>query len=174
MPAIEKVLISEPRLRRRVAELAQEIRREFGEGELTVIAVLNGGLIFAADLVRQLPFPLRLDYIGLSAYDGERRPTTGKVTVERLMRLDVRRRNVLVVDDILDTGLTLQKIHTLMRGQKPKQLKVCVLLEKNVPRCVKIKPDFVGFKIPNQFVVGYGLDYRENYRNLPYIGVLKE
>lgn len=153
-------------------ELAREIEREFGRRELTVIAVLNGSLIFTADLVRQLSLPLRLDYIGLSLYEGQR-PSARGVKIERMPRLDVRGRNVLIVDDILDTGQTLTKVCSLVEARKPRAMKVCVLLEKNVPRRIKVWPDFVGFHVPNRFVIGYGLDYREKYRNLPYIAVLK-
>ena len=167
-----KVLISEVRIQRRVRELAREIEREFGRRELTVVSVLNGSLIFTADLVRQLSMPLRLDYIGLSLYGGQR-PSARGVKIERMPRLDVRGHDVLIVDDILDTGLTLAKIQSLLVPQKPKRMKICVLLEKKVTRRADVQPHFVGFHIPNRFVVGYGLDYREKYRNLSYIAVLK-
>ena len=168
-----KLLISEARIRRRVAELAREIEHEFGQGELTVVSVLNGSLMFTADLVRQLSMPLRLDYVGLSLYDGRRKPSRAAVRVERLLRLDVRGHNVLILDDILDSGLTLAKIRSLIAAQRPHTIKTCVLLEKDVSRKIPSRADFVGFRVPDRFVVGYGLDYRERYRNLPYIGILK-
>ncbi len=170
---IEKVLISEARIKRRIRELARKIEDEFGRGELTVVSVLNGSLIFTADLIRQLPMPLQLDYVGLSLYDGKRKPARTSVHVERLLRLDVRGRNVLIVDDILDRGLTLSKIFSLISAQHPRKIKTCVLLDKAVSRQVNIRSDFVGFRVPDRFVVGYGLDYHERYRNLPHIAILK-
>ena len=169
---LDEILLNEDQIQRRLDELAGEIQRDYVEKDLTLVAVLTGSVMFVADLLRRLPMRLRLDYIGVSSYHGETR-STGTLTVRKTLRLDVRGRDVLVVDDILDTGLTLSKIREMVQKLQPRSLKFGVLLEKDVPHHEEFKADYVGFHIPNKFVVGYGLDYRERYRNLPYVGTLK-
>jgi hypoxanthine phosphoribosyltransferase len=136
------------------------------------VAILTGSTIFVADLLRRLPMQLRLDYIGVSSYRGETR-STGELTVTKALKLDVRDRDVLVVDDILDTGLTLVKVREMIQKLEPRSLEFCTFLEKDVPHRENFRADYVAFRIPNRFVVGYGLDYRERYRNLPYVGTLR-
>jgi hypoxanthine phosphoribosyltransferase len=169
---VDEILLTEQQIQQRLDTLSQEIQREYIEKDLTLVAVLTGSVMFIADLLRRLPMQLRLDYIGVSSYHGETR-STGELLVTKALRLDVRGRDVLVVDDILDTGLTLVKIREMIHKLQPRSLKFCVLLEKDVPHHEDFRADFVGFHIPNKFVVGYGLDYRERYRNLPYVGTLK-
>ncbi len=168
---IGRVLISERQLARRVRELAAEIQREFAGRELVVVSLLNGTVMFLADLMRQLSLPLRLDFIGVSSYGEGTKP--GELIFTKALRLDVRGRDVLLVDDILDTGRTLTKVVAQLRALKPRRIKICVLLDKTARRREAIEADYVGFKIPDSFVVGYGMDFAEKYRNLPFLGVLK-
>jgi hypoxanthine phosphoribosyltransferase len=169
---LAEILLSEEQIQLRLDELAREIQRDYADKDLTLVPVLTGSVMFVADLLRRLPMRLRVDYIGVSSYHGETR-STGELIVTKALHLDVRGRDVLVVDDILDTGLTLVKIRDMIQKLQPRSLRFGVLLEKDVPHEADFKADYVGFHIPNKFVVGYGLDYRERYRNLPYVGTLK-
>lgn len=158
-------------MRQRVRELAKLITADFKGRELVVVALLNGTVPFLADLVRRLSLPLGLDFIGVSSY---REGTVSRDLVfTKELRLDVRGRDVLLVDDILDTGRTLVSVLARLRQLQPRAIKSCVLLNKASRRTEPIEADYVGFEIPDLFVVGYGLDYAERYRNLPFIGVLK-
>ncbi|MBX3743891.1 MAG: hypoxanthine phosphoribosyltransferase [Verrucomicrobiae bacterium] len=168
---IARVLLTETQIANRVAELADEIQRDFASRDTVVVAILNGTVLFLADLLRHLDFPVRLDFVGTSSYGTSTTP--GHLSFTRTTRLDVRNRDVLVVDDILDTGKTLDRVVTHLRPFKPRRLRTCVLLDKKARRQVKIRGDYTGFAIPDEFVVGYGLDFAERYRNLPFIGVLK-
>jgi hypoxanthine phosphoribosyltransferase len=170
-PDIARVLITEAQLAGRVAQLTKQLQRDYQGRDLVVVALLNGTIMFIADLLRHLSLPLRLDFIGVSSYGGG--TESGELIFTKQLRLDVRGRDVLVVDDILDTGRTLKRVLAVLRKQKPKRIKVCVLLDKHARRVEKIRPDYVGFEIPDEFVVGYGLDYAEQYRNLPFVGVLR-
>jgi hypoxanthine phosphoribosyltransferase len=167
---VERVLISEAQIARRVQELSDEITRDFAGRELVVVSLLNGTVMFLADLIRQLSLPLRLDFIGVSSYGLATKSSELVFTKE--LRLDVRDRDVLLVDDILDTGRTLHQVLARLRPLKPRRVKVCVLLDKASRRVEKVRADYVGFEIPDLFVVGYGLDFAERYRNLPFVGVL--
>lgn len=162
-----KTLISEHRLRARIEELGKQISKDYGDKEITVVCVLKGALLFTADLIRQIPNPLRLETIRISSYGNG--TTSGEVNILN-DALDVKGRNVLVIDDILDTGKTLSALVGKIRSQEPESLKVCVLLNKPDHRQIEFEADYVGFTIPNEFVIGYGLDLAENFRNLPYIG----
>ena len=168
---IESILITESQIATRIAELSREIERDFRGRELTVVAVLNGTVLFLADLIRHLDLPLRLDFVGVSSYRSGTQ--SGELVFTKELDLDVQGRDVLLVDDILDTGKTLHRVTAKLRQLKPTQIKTCVLLEKAVARAHDIKADYVGFSIPNLFVVGYGLDFSESYRNLPFVGVLR-
>ena len=170
-PEVERVLITETQLARRVRALAREIERDYRGREMVVVALLNGTVLFLADLIRHLSLPLRLDFMGVSSYGAG--TASGELVFTKELQLDVRGRDVLLVDDILDTGKTLSRVMPKLRALKPRRIKVCVLLDKPSRRVEKVAADYVGFEIPDVFVVGYGLDYAEQYRNLPFVGVLK-
>jgi hypoxanthine phosphoribosyltransferase len=167
---VERVLITEAQLARRVKTLAYEIERDFRGREMVVISLLSGTVMFLADLIRYLNLPLRLDFIGVSSYGLG--TESGELVFTKELRIDVRNRDVLLVDDILDTGKTMSRVLSKLRALKPRRLKTCVLLDKAARRIEKIETDYVGFEIPDLFVVGYGLDFAERYRNLPFVGVL--
>jgi len=167
---VEKILITEEQLARRVKTLARKIEQDFRGHELVVVSLLNGTVLFIADLIRHLNLPLRLDFIGVSSYGLG--TESGDLVFTKELRLDVRGRDVLLVDDILDTGKTLSRVLPKLKALKPRRIKTCVLLDKPSRRVAKIKADYVGFTIPDLFVIGYGLDFAERYRNLPFVGVL--
>jgi hypoxanthine phosphoribosyltransferase len=171
---LAKILVTEEDIRRRIVELGGQITalyRRLGADEVSIICITNGAIMFAADLLRQLDLNVRLDCVRVSSYKDEDRPVTEPEIIDQI-RLDLTQQHVLLIDDILDTGHTLAKVTRILRGQKPASLNTCVLLNKKHRRQAKVAPDFVGFTIPNHFVVGYGLDFAERYRNLPSIGVL--
>jgi hypoxanthine phosphoribosyltransferase len=167
---VERILITEDEIARRIRAMSQEIQRDFSGREFVVIALLTGTVMFLADLIRHLSMPLRLDFIGVSSYGAG--TESGELVFTKELRLGVRGRDVLLVDDILDTGKTLSRVIPKLRALKPQRLKVCVLLDKPSRRVEEISADYVGFRIPDVFVVGYGLDFAERYRNLPFVGVL--
>jgi hypoxanthine phosphoribosyltransferase len=167
---VQRVLITEAQLARRIRVVAQEVERDFHGHEMVVVSLLNGTVMFLADLIRYLNLPLRLDFLGVSSY-GEG-TESGELIFTKELRLDVRGRDVLLVDDILDTGKTLSRVLPKLRVLRPRRIKICVLLDKPARRVEKIAADYVGFEIPDYFVVGYGLDFAERYRNLPFVGVL--
>ena len=167
---VERVLITEEQLARRVKILAREIERDFRGRETVVVSLLSGTVMFLADLIRHLNLPLRLDFIGVSSYGLG--TESGDLVFTKELRLDVRGRDVLLIDDILDTGKTMSRVLPKLRALKPRRIKICVLLDKPSRRVEKIKADYVGFSVPDFFVVGYGLDFAERYRNLPFVGVL--
>jgi hypoxanthine phosphoribosyltransferase len=168
---VESVLIGETEIAARVRELAAEIERDFVERDLLVVALLTGTVPFLADLIRHITLPMRLDFMGVSSYGNNTAP--GELVFTKELRLEARNRDVLLVDDILDTGKTLRAVIDKLNALEPKSLKTCVLLEKKSRRAEEITADYVGFDVPDAFVVGYGLDYAERYRNLPFIGILK-
>ena len=167
---VERVLITEEQIARRIKILAREIERDFRGREMVVVSLLNGTVMFLADLIRHLNLPLRLDFIGVSSYGLG--TESGDLVFTKELRLDVRGRDVLLVDDILDTGRTMSRVLPKIRALQPRRIKICVLLDKPSRRVEKVKADYVGFEIPDLFVVGYGLDFAERYRNLPFVGVL--
>jgi len=167
---VARVLITEAQLARRVQALAREIERDFRGREMVVISLLNGTVMFLADLLRHLNLPLRLDFLGVSSYGEDTK--SGELVFTKELRLNVRGRDVLLVDDILDTGRTLNRVLPKLRALKPRRIKICVLLDKPARRMEAIEADYAGFTVPDEFVVGYGLDFAERYRNLPFVGVL--
>jgi hypoxanthine phosphoribosyltransferase len=170
---IDRILIHETTIHSRLDEIAAQITADYRGRELTVIAVLDGALMLMADLLRRIPLPLKLDCLSVSSYHGGT-ATTGSVTFDQLSLPDVNGRDVLIVDDILDTGLTLDAIIRKLRDEtRPASIRACVLLRKKRERLAVVDADYVGFDIADEFVVGYGLDYRGRYRNLPFIGVLR-
>ena len=167
---VEKILITDQQLAKRIKILAREIERDFRGREMVVVSLLNGTILFLADLIRYLNVPLRMDCIGVSSYGLG--TESGELVFTKELRLDVRGRDVLLVDDILDTGRTLSRVLPKLKALKPRRIKTCVLLDKPSRRIEKITADYIGFTIPDFFVVGYGLDFAERYRNLPFVGVL--
>jgi hypoxanthine phosphoribosyltransferase len=167
---VESILITEAQIERRLRVLSREIQRDFAGREMVVVSLLNGTVMFLADLIRHLSLPLRLDFIGVSSYGAG--TESGNLVFTKELRLDVQGRDVLLVDDILDTGKTMARVLDKLRGLKPRRIKTCVLLNKAARRIEAVEADYVGFEIPDHFVVGYGLDFAERYRNLPFVGVL--
>jgi hypoxanthine phosphoribosyltransferase len=168
---VERILITDTMLAKRTASLGKEIERDFRGREMVVVSLLNGTVMFLGDLIRHLSLPLRLDFIGVSSYG--KGTESGDLVFTKELRLDVRGRDVLLVDDILDTGKTMWRVLEKLCLLGPRRIRTCVLLDKPSRRVEKVQADFVGFEIPDVFVVGYGLDYAEKYRNLPFVGVLK-
>ena len=167
---VGRVLITEQQIASRVRQLSRQIERDFREREMVIVSLLTGTIMFLADLVRHISLPLRLDFIGVSSYGAGTQ--SGDLIFTKELRLDVRARDVLLVDDILDTGRTMTHVLKKLRALKPRRIKTCVLLDKPARRIKKISADYVGFEIPDYFVVGYGLDFGERFRNLPFVGVL--
>ena len=167
---VERVLITQPQLARRVRSLAGEIQRDFQGRDMAVVSLLNGTVMFLADLIRHLSLPLRLDFLGVSSYGVG--TESGDLVFTKDLRLEIRDRDVLLVDDILDTGRTMSRVLPKLRALNPRRIRTCVLLDKPDRRVEDIEADYVGFAIPDFFVVGYGLDFAESYRNLPFVGVL--
>jgi hypoxanthine phosphoribosyltransferase len=151
--------------------MALRIRRDFPEEPLHLVGVLKGAVFFLSDLARQIPGEVSFDFIAVSSY-GKETQSSGQVKLTRDLDANIEGKTVIVVEDILDTGLTLEYLLRVFEQRKPKQLRVAVLLDKHERRIAEVRADYVGFRIPNEFVVGYGLDYGERYRNLPHVGVL--
>jgi len=170
-PEVERILITDQMLAARIASLGRQIERDFRGREMVVVALLNGTVMFIGDLIRHLTQPLRLDFMGVSSYG--KGTESGDLVFTKELRLDVRGRDVLLVDDILDTGRTVRRVLEKLRLLGPRRIRTCVLLDKPSRRVEKVKADYIGFQIPDAFVIGYGLDYAEKYRNLPFVGVLK-
>jgi len=179
---LEKVLFDEPAIHRRLDDMAAQISNDYRDRELTVIAVLHGSLMFVADLLRRIPLPLKLDCLSVASYHGKAQ-SSGEVVFKlatgnpsgggQIALPDVGGRDILVLDDILDSGGTLAAVRETLETARPHSIRICVLLSKKKQRAREVDADYVGFEIEDEFVVGYGLDFRERYRNLPYIGVLR-
>ena len=169
---LERILFHETTILSRLDQLAAQISQDYRDRELTVIAVLTGSLMFMADLLRRIPLPLKLDCLSVASYHGKTQ-TSGEVIFKQIILPDVVDRHVLILDDILDSGHTLAAIREKLDAAKPRSIRVCVLLSKK-SRARHVDADYIGFEIEDEFVVGYGLDFMERYRNLPYIGVLRK
>lgn len=167
-----EVLIDAERLSKRIGELAAEIRRDFQGRDLVLVGVLKGSFLFMADLVRRIELPLRCDFLGVSSY-GDETKTSGVIRITSDVSRPVEGCDVLLVEDIVDTGLTINYLLENLRARRPRTVKVCTLLEKPARRRVPVPIDYCGFSVPDVFVVGYGLDYRGLYRNLPFVGQLR-
>jgi hypoxanthine phosphoribosyltransferase len=170
---IGEVLLSEAHIRTRIQELGQQISTDYAGRQLTLVSVLKGSLPFMADLMRQIDIPLRIDLMEVSSYGGTSTESTGLVRILKDLSASIAGEEVLLVEDIIDTGLTLNYLLRYLKGKGPKSLRICTLLDKPARRLVEIPVDYTGFTIPDQFVVGYGLDYGELYRNLRFVGVLR-
>lgn len=169
---LDTILVNEAAIKTRLEELGGEINATYEGRELAVIAIINGAIIFVADLIRELKVSIQLDCIRVSSYRDEMRPMQEPEIIDKI-RLDLQGVDVLLIDDILDTGKTLSHVCKIFRTMQPASLRTCVLLDKQTTRSVDFEADFVGFQIPDEFAVGYGLDFAERYRQLPCIGVLK-
>jgi hypoxanthine phosphoribosyltransferase len=170
---IERVLFDGPAIHKRLDEIAAQITADYSDRELTVIAILTGTLMFMSDLLRRIPLPLKLNCLSVSSYHGKTQ-TSGEVIVKELSVPDLAGQDVLILDDILDTGYTLEAVRKKLETATPRSVRTCVLLSKRKQRARNVDVDYIGFEIDDEFVVGYGLDFMERYRNLPYIGVLKK
>lgn len=169
---IEKILIDKTRLKRKIRELGEKITSEYNKKELLMVCVLRGAAVFYADLARAIDLPIHMSFMAVSSY-GKSTETSGAVRIAYDLNEDIRGKDVLLVEDIVDTGLTMKYITESLAARKPATLKTCCLLDKKARRMVGFTPDFTGFEVPDEFIVGYGIDYAERYRNLPYIAVLK-
>jgi hypoxanthine phosphoribosyltransferase len=170
---IGEILVSEAEIAAKVAELGARIGADHGDRPLTLVSVLKGSLPFMADLMRAIPIPVRIDLMEVSSYGGTATESSGLVRILKDLSASIEGEDVLIVEDIIDTGLTLNYLLRYLRGKNPRSLRICTLLDKPARRLVDIPVDYIGFTIPDQFVVGYGLDYREFYRNLRFVGVLR-
>ena len=170
---IEEILISEEQIKARIHEMAEEINREYADKDPVVMGVLKGVVVFYADMIREFKFPCQLDFMWISSYSGTN--STGNMEVKKDMSVDITGRHVLILEDIFDTGRSLDFTYRHLMSKRPASLKICTLLDKPERRDadITLKADYTGFVIPNKFVVGYGLDFDEHYRNFPYVGVLK-
>lgn len=169
---ILRVLLSEDELAAKVAEIGTQISRDYMGKRLVMVSVLKGSVVFMADLMRAVTVPAEIDFMCVSSY-GNGAKTSGVVKIIKDLDNDLAGMDLLLVEDILDSGMTLEYIKKLLLGRNPNSVKICTLLDKPERRKADIVPDYKGFEVPDEFVVGYGLDYAEKYRNLPYIGVLK-
>jgi len=171
--AVAQVLIEEDVLRARIVELGEEISRDYDGRKLLLIGVLKGAVFFMADLMRQLTVPCEIDFMAISSY-GASTDSSGVVRILKDLDINIEGRDVLVVEDIIDSGLTLSYLMRNLEAREPASLEVCALLTKPERREIEVPVRYVGFEIPNRFVIGYGLDFGERYRNLPYVGVLDQ
>ena len=170
---IEQILLSEEQIQNRIRELGEILTAEYADKNPVIVGVLKGVVVFYADMIRQIKVPCQLDFMWLSSYSGAN--STGKMLVRQDVTADIQGRHVLILEDIFDTGSSLEFTVNHLKEKNPASIKVCTLLDKPERRRegVTLQADYVGFTIPNAFVVGYGLDYNEKYRNLPYVGILK-
>ncbi len=169
---IERVLISEEELQKRIAELGQQLAADYADKEPIFVGVLKGVVNFFTDMVRATPIRCQYEFMAVSSY-GSGTSTSGTVKLLKDVTCDIKGRHVVILEDILDSGLTLKFVTEHLRAMEPASLKICTLLDKPERRKVDVYADYIGFTIPNEFVVGFGLDYNEYYRNLPFVGVLK-
>ncbi len=169
---IESILLTSEQIQERVGQLGARITADYKGKDLLTVCILKGSVIFFADLLRAIQLPLETDFVAISSY-GSSTSSSGAVRILKDLDQSIRGKNVLVIEDIIDSGLTLKYLLENLTSRRPESLNVCTLLDKPERRTVHIEPAYNGFPIPNKFVVGYGLDYAEKYRNLPYIGILK-
>lgn len=169
---IQEVLFSEEQLDRRVREIAAQIEKDYEGKEIMLISVLRGSFVFMADLCRRIDLPCTLDFMSVSSY-GKGTSSSGQVQITKDLSSDISGKHIIVVEDILDSGNTLSYLLKLLEQRNPASIRLCTLLDKPDRRVKEVKVDYSGFTIPDAFVVGYGLDYAEHYRNMPYIGILK-
>jgi hypoxanthine phosphoribosyltransferase len=170
---LSEILITEEQLKKRIPELGAEISRDYVDDDLLLICILRGGVMFLTDLMRTITIPHAVDFMAVSSYGAGARETSGQVRITLDLTMNIRGRNVLLVEDIVDSGNTIASVLSLLDSRQPRSLRVCSLLDKAEARQSVVPIHYVGFEIPNKFVFGYGLDLDEYYRNLPFIGVLR-
>ena len=170
---IQTVLVSEEQLRAKVAELGARISQDYAGKDLLLVSILKGAVVFMADLMRAVTIPCSIDFMVVSSYGGTNTESTGLVKIVKDLDADLSGREVLIVEDVLDTGVTLSNLVPMLRMRHPNSVKICAILDKPARRKTSITADYRGFEVLDAFVVGYGLDYDEKYRNLPFVGVLK-
>lgn len=171
--AIERVLISEEELAGTVKRLAEKINADYKNEPLILVIILKGSLVFATDLMKRLTMPLTIDFMQASSY-GSGMVSKGFINIKKDLTTDIKDKNVLIIEDIIDSGNTLHKLKELLRERNPKSVRICTILDKPDRRVTEVEVEYSGISIPDEFVVGYGLDYNEYFRNLPYVGVLKK
>lgn len=171
-PDLERVLFTEDEIRARVSEIGAAITKDYAGKDLVVLSILRGAAIYMADLVRQIDLPLEMDFMAISSY-GKAAKSSGIVRIQKDLTTDISGRHVVIAEDIIDSGLTLRYLLDNLESRKPASIAIASLLRKNVPNQPELPCKYLGFECPDEFVVGYGLDYAEHYRNLPYIGVLR-
>ena len=171
-PDIEKILITPEQLDCKVSEMAKKISADYAGQEVLLVTLLKGGVMFSVDLMRKLTVPVEIDFMDVSSY-GAGTKTTGAVKIEKDLDGDIGGRHVLLVEDIVDSGVTLSYVRELLSDRKPASLKICTILNKPSRRRMEVPVEYIGFDIPDEFVVGYGLDFAQKHRNLPYVGILK-
>ena len=169
---VERVLIPADRIARRMRAMARCIEADYRGRDLVLVALLNGTVMFLADLVRCLNLPLKLDFLGVSSYRNGM--VSGELVSSGKLKVNICGRHVIIVDDIMDTGKTMSHVISMLQADSPRSIRICTLLDKPSRRTEPVKPDYAGFVVPDCFVVGYGLDFAERYRNLPFVGVLRE
>ncbi len=170
---IKTVLVTEEELKAKVAELGAQVSRDYEGKNLLMVSILKGAVVFMADLMRAVTIPASIDFMVVSSYGGTSTQSTGLVKIVKDLDADLSGKDVLIVEDILDTGVTLSNLVPMLKMRNPNSVKICAILDKPTRRRADIHADYQGFEVPDEFVVGYGLDYDEKYRNLPYVGVLK-
>jgi len=170
---IKDTLISESDLKQRVKQIAEEIERDFNNESVVMIVVLKGSFVFAADLIREMNCDINVDFISVSSYS-DQTESTGKVKLLKDLDSNITKKNVVVIEDIIDSGLTLHFLKDHLQLHKPRSIKICTLLDKPERRKIDLPVDYVGFVIPDEFIVGYGIDYAQKFRNLPYIATVEE
>ena len=168
---IEQILLTQEQIQSRIRELGEILSAEYAGKNPVIVGVLKGVVVFYADMVRQIKVPCQMDFMWLSSYSGAN--STGKMLVRQDVTADITGRHVLILEDIFDTGNSLEFTVNHLKEKNPASIKICTLLDKPDRRVKTVKPDYVGFEVPNEFVVGYGLDFQGHYRNLPYVGILK-
>lgn len=167
---VQKILIDEKQIAEKIGELAARITNDYKGKEVIFISILRGSVVFLTDLIRKVDLPVKIDFMSMSSYQGT--SSTGAVKIKQDLTYDIEGQNVIVIEDIVDTGTTLNYLREYLKLRNPASLRFCTLLDKPSRRKVEFTCDYSGFEIPNEFVIGYGLDYNEKYRNLPYVAVL--
>ncbi|MBC8313330.1 MAG: hypoxanthine phosphoribosyltransferase [Candidatus Cloacimonetes bacterium] len=170
---IEKILISEKEIQEKIKKVASQISKDYKDKTPLLISILKGGVVFLTDLMRYIEIPIEIDFLGIASY-GSSTKSSGVVKITKDFNYDISGRHIIIVEDIVDTGLSLKYIINLIKWKNPESIKICALLDKESAHSSDIKIDYKCFIAPDEFVVGYGLDYSEKYRNLPFIGVLKK